>query len=104
MTVYLVNILYLVLFLVLYWKDRRRMANGFLFFILLVLSGASLLRLAQDTQSEFLYFAAQRALGTGKLSQPFGGAGACVVDGAERAGHAGARQRAAGGVLRHAVR
>ena len=56
MTVYLVNILYLVLFLVLYWKDRRRMANGFLFFILLVLSGASLLRLAQDTQSEFLYF------------------------------------------------
>ena len=56
MTVYLVNILYLVLFLVLYWKDRRRMANGFLFFILLVLSAASLLRLAQDTQSEFLYF------------------------------------------------
>lgn len=52
MTVYLVNILYLVL----YWKDRRRMANGFLFFILLVLSAASLLRLAQDTQSEFLYF------------------------------------------------
>lgn len=56
MTVYLVNILYLVLFLVLYWKDRRRMANGFLFFILLVLSAASLLRLTQDTQSEFLYF------------------------------------------------
>ena len=76
MTVYLVNILYLVLFLVLYWKDRRRMANGFLFFILLVLSGASLLRLAQDTQSEFQYF---EVYAGGRLGAPAHLAGGCTL-------------------------
>ncbi len=54
MIIYLVTGAYLFFFLTVYLRDRSRLVNGFLFFILMILGGLSLVMLAYDTQSAFL--------------------------------------------------
>ena len=56
MLVYAVNLIYLLFFLFIYLQDRRRLINGFLFFILLMLSGLSLVMLTDETGNPFLFF------------------------------------------------
>ncbi len=56
MLIYAVNLIYLLFFLLVYLQDRRRLINGFLFFILLMISGLSLVMLAGETGNPFLFF------------------------------------------------
>lgn len=56
MLIYTVNLIYLLFFLLVYLQDRRRLINGFLFFILLMISGLSLVMLAGETGNPFLFF------------------------------------------------
>lgn len=56
MLIYAVNLIYLLFFLFIYLQDRRRLINGFLFFILLMLSGLSLVMLTDETGNPFLFF------------------------------------------------
>lgn len=56
MLIYAVNLIYLLFFLLVYLQDRRRLINGFLFFILLMISGLSLVILAGETGNPFLFF------------------------------------------------
>lgn len=56
MLIYIVNLIYLLFFLLVYLQDRRRLINGFLFFILLMISGLSLVMLAGETGNPFLFF------------------------------------------------
>ncbi|WP_195270561.1 YdcF family protein [Eubacterium sp. 1001713B170207_170306_E7] len=56
MLIYAINLIYLLFFLVVYLQDRRRLINGFLFFILLMLSGVSLVLLVDETGNPFLFF------------------------------------------------
>ena len=58
MYLYVINIIYLIFFIFIFLKDRRRLINGFLFFILLFLSGFSLVLLAHDTGSSLLFYLA----------------------------------------------
>ena len=56
MLLYVINLIYLLFFLLVYLQDRRRLINGFLFFILLMISGLSLIMLASETGNPFLFF------------------------------------------------
>lgn len=56
MLLYVINLIYLLFFLLVYLQDRRRLINGFLFFILLMISGLSLVMLAGETGNPFLFF------------------------------------------------
>lgn len=55
MSLYIFTFIYFVLFLAIYLQDRRRILNGFLFFILLVLLGLCMVSLFDLTQNVFLF-------------------------------------------------
>ncbi|QOV19187.1 YdcF family protein [Blautia liquoris] len=54
MRFYLVTVLYLLFFLIRLKKDKGNLINGFLFFVLMLLSGLCFIRLADTTGSRFL--------------------------------------------------
>lgn len=51
---YLVNLVFLLVFLISYWQDRRKIINGFLFNLLLLSSAISLAYVAFDSQNTIL--------------------------------------------------
>lgn len=55
MSLYIFTFVYFVLFMGIFLQDRRRLLNGFLFFILLILLGFCMVSLFDLTQSVFLF-------------------------------------------------
>lgn len=55
MIIYTITFIYFIFFMFVYLQDRRRLLNGFLFFVLLVLLGLSLVTLFDMTKSSILF-------------------------------------------------